>query len=110
MKRKQRDNGRTRQGQGGAAAVSDEVRRGPEDTGYAESDAMVESNPELESTVRRQLELLSEDPEREGLRLTPARVARSLCWLTKGYRTCVEDVVGTGLFRSEGHRNMIMVR
>jgi GTP cyclohydrolase I len=110
MKRKQRDNGRRRQAEAAAPGVREEVRRGLEDTGYAESDAMVESNPELESTVRRQLELLGEDPAREGLQLTPARVSRSLCWLTKGYRTCVEDVVGTGIFRSEGHRNMIMVR
>ena len=64
----------------------------------------------MESLVRRQLELLGEDTQREGLQKTPERVARSLAWLTQGYRTCVEDVVGTGIFRSEGHRNMVMVR
>ena len=83
-------------------------RRG--DTGYAESDSAVASNPDFEALVRRQLELIGEDPEREGLQDTPARVARSMTWLTKGYRTCVEDVVGTGIFRSEGHKNMVMVR
>src|SRR5688572_17495587 len=66
--------------------------------------------PEFESLVRRQLQLIGEDPEREGLRNTPKRVSKSLRWLTQGYRTCVEDVVGTGIFKSEGHRNMIMVR
>jgi GTP cyclohydrolase I len=74
------------------------------------ADAKVPSNPELEDLVRRQLELIGESPEREGLLETPARVSRSLTWLTKGYRTCVEDVVGNGIFRSEGHANMIMVR
>ena len=74
------------------------------------ADAQVPVNRELESIVRRQLELLGEDVEREGLRDTPRRVARSLRWLTQGYRTCVEDVVGTGVFKSEGHRNMVMVR
>jgi GTP cyclohydrolase I len=68
------------------------------------------SDPELETIVRRQLDLIGEDPSREGLQETPKRVARSLKWLTQGYRTCVDDVVGTGIFQSEGHRNMVMVR
>src|SRR5687768_18119928 len=81
------------------------------DTGFAAgADATEAANPEFEALVRRQLEMLGEDPEREGLAATPARVARSLSWLTKGYRTCVEDVVGKGIFESEGHRNMVMVR
>jgi GTP cyclohydrolase I len=74
------------------------------------ADACVAANPELQGIVRRQLELIGEDAEREGLKDTPRRVARSLWWLTQGYRTCVEDVVGTGIFKSEGHRNMVMVR
>ena len=84
---------------------------GEVDEGFgASGDARIESHPEFEALVRRQLELIGEDPDREGLHQTPARVARSLRWLTKGYSTCVEDVVGTGIFRSEGHRNMVMVR
>ena len=81
------------------------------DRGFAASaDARMQGDPEFEALVRRQLELLGEDPGREGLRSTPARVARSMAWLTSGYHTTVEDVVGTGIFRSEGHRNMVMVR
>ena len=74
------------------------------------ADACVAANPEMQGMVRRQLELIGEDVDREGLKDTPKRVARSLWWLTQGYRTCVEDVVGTGIFKSEGHRNMVMVR
>jgi GTP cyclohydrolase IA len=73
-------------------------------------DAQLAGNPELESLVRRQLEMIGEDPAREGLADTPKRVAKSLRWLTQGYRTCVEDVVGSGVFKSEGHSNMVMVR
>src|SRR6266850_985523 len=73
-------------------------------------DAIEAPNPELEAMVKRQLELIGEDPSRDGLRDTPKRVGRSLRWLTQGYRTCVEDVVGTGIFKAEGHRNMVMVR
>jgi GTP cyclohydrolase I len=74
------------------------------------ADSQMVAIPELETLVRKQLELIGEDPAREGLLETPKRVARSLRWLTQGYRTCVEDVVGKGIFASEGHQNMVMVR
>ena len=61
------------------------------------------------SLVSRQLELLGEDPSREGLVKTPWRVANAMEWLTRGYGECVEDVVGDALFAEE-HRNMVMVR
>ena len=64
---------------------------------------------ELASLVRRQLKLIGENPEREGLLKTPARVASSLKWLTRGYDLDVADVVGEAIFE-EQHDNMIMVR
>jgi len=64
---------------------------------------------EFENIVRRQLELLGEDPGREGLVRTPHRVARAMDFLTHGYRLRVEDVVGEGVF-AEAHENMVMVR
>ncbi len=64
---------------------------------------------EFENVVRRQLELLGEDPTREGLERTPSRVARSMAFLTRGYGQKVEDVVGEGVF-AESHENMVMVR
>ena len=64
---------------------------------------------EHEALVRRQLELLGEDPDREGIRRTPERVAKSLAWLTRGYSLDVADVVGDALF-AEKHRQMVMVR
>ena len=69
-----------------------------------------EQRAELENTVRRQLALIGEEPGREGLADTPERVAKSMRWLTQGYRTCVEDVVGSGVFSDDGHHNMVMVR
>jgi len=59
--------------------------------------------------VRRQLGLLGEDPDREGLVRTPDRVAKAMHFLTAGYEMTVEDVVGSALFE-EAHENMIMVR
>lgn len=59
--------------------------------------------------VRRQLELLGEDPGREGLAKTPARVAHSIAFLTQGYRQDARTVIGDAMFEEE-HANMILVR
>ena len=64
---------------------------------------------ELEGLVRDQLRLLGEDPTREGLVRTPTRVARSLAWLTRGYRQDAYSAVGEGVF-AEAHDHMVMVR
>jgi GTP cyclohydrolase I len=64
---------------------------------------------EFEALIYRQLELLGEDPDREGLLRTPQRVANSLTWLTRGYSMNVEDVVGDAVFE-EKHESMVMVR
>src|SRR5438552_7477942 len=68
-----------------------------------------QENKEFEELVRRELELIGEDPERDGLLKTPLRVARSLAFLTQGYNSSAEEVVGHGVFKEE-HDNMIMVR
>ncbi len=64
---------------------------------------------DLAELVRRQLELIGEDPDREGLLKTPARVAASLQWLTRGYERDARSVIGDALFE-ETHTNMVMVR
>ena len=64
---------------------------------------------EYEGLVKRQLELLGEDPSRIGLARTPHRVARAMAWLTRGYETDLKDAVGQGIFTDE-HDNMIRVR
>jgi GTP cyclohydrolase I len=64
---------------------------------------------EYEEMVRRQLELLGEDPSRDGLHKTPSRVAKAMAWLTHGYRLDPRTVIGDALFE-EDHENMVMVR
>jgi GTP cyclohydrolase I len=59
--------------------------------------------------VHKQLTLLGEDPEREGLLKTPERVAKAMGFLTQGYTMTLGDVVGDALFE-EDHENMVMVR
>jgi GTP cyclohydrolase I len=66
-------------------------------------------NAEFEALVRRMLELLGEEPTREGLLRTPMRVANALAWLTRGYALDVDQVVGNAVYAEE-HESMVMVR
>ncbi|HEY2825078.1 MAG TPA: GTP cyclohydrolase I FolE [Gemmatimonadales bacterium] len=68
-----------------------------------------DGDAELAGLVKRMLDLLGEDPSREGLAKTPERVAKSLHWLTQGYRLRVEDVVNEAVFH-EQHESMVLVR
>ena len=59
--------------------------------------------------VREQLRRLGEDPERHSLQGTPERVEKAMMWLTRGYRSTVEDAIGNGVF-TEQHDNMVLVK
>jgi GTP cyclohydrolase I len=64
---------------------------------------------ELTTITRRMLVALGEDPEREGLVDTPARVAESLMYLTEGYGADPRQVVGSALYEHEGD-DLVTVR
>ena len=59
--------------------------------------------------IRRILEGLGEDPDREGLLKTPDRVARALEFLTSGYDQDPVSVIGDAKF-TEDYSEMIIVR
>ncbi|EON25599.1 MULTISPECIES: GTP cyclohydrolase I FolE [Nocardioides] len=61
-----------------------------------------------EAAVRELLAAIGEDPEREGLLETPARVARAYAELTQGLRQRPEDVLTTTF--DIGHDEMVLVR
>jgi len=63
----------------------------------------------LASLVTEQLELLGEDPSRDGLLRTPRRVAESLSVLTSGYDMEISELVGHALFEEE-YEQMVLVR
>ena len=61
-----------------------------------------------EAAVRELLIAIGEDPDREGLHDTPARVARAYAELTSGLRQTPEDVLTTTF--DIGHDEMVLVR
>lgn len=75
----------------------------------APADATSEMLDEYGDMVRRQLQIIGEDPDREGLVKTPGRVARSMAFLTEGYAQDARTVIGDAMFADE-HANMVMVR
>jgi GTP cyclohydrolase I len=64
---------------------------------------------ELSTIYHRVLELLGEDPEREGLKRTPLRVAKSLKFLTNGYDMNAEEILKSAMFK-EDYRQMVIVK
>ena len=59
--------------------------------------------------VRQLLVELGEDPGREGLLKTPARVARSLAFLTRGYGETPRKAVGSAVFETRTD-DMVVLR
>ena len=62
----------------------------------------------IAALVSKLLEELGEDPSREGLRRTPERVAKSLAFLTRGYRQNLKAVVNGAKFGS-GTNHMVIL-
>ena len=64
---------------------------------------------ELAGDYRRILQLLGEDPEREGLQKTPMRVAKAMQVLTRGYQMDAHKVLTDALFK-EDYSQMVIVK
>ena len=63
----------------------------------------------IAALVRELLVELGEDPGRDGLKKTPARVAKSLAFLTRGYRQSLKKVVN-GAYFSSGTNHMVILK
>ena len=55
----------------------------------------------LTENIREQLELLGEDPDREGILKTPERVAKSMQFLTQGYHIDAKAILNSAKFHEE---------
>ncbi|MDY7014055.1 MAG: GTP cyclohydrolase I FolE [Cyanobacteriota bacterium] len=68
-----------------------------------------QAKAEMMEAVRKMIEGVGEDPEREGLLKTPKRVAEAMQFLTQGYNQSLETLVNGAIF-DEGHNEMVLVR
>jgi len=64
---------------------------------------------ELAGYYRRILQLIGEDPDREGLKQTPVRVAKALNFLMMGYSQNPCEIVNSAKFREE-YKQMVIVK
>lgn len=69
----------------------------------------MEKNQKIEKLVHELLSELGENPDREGLKLTPSRVAKSLLFLTQGYRQDPKEIINGAKF-TEKYSEMILVK
>lgn len=51
---------------------------------------------------------IGENPDREGLKQTPVRAAKSLAYLTKGYQEHIDDIINNAIFETENNEMVIV--
>lgn len=64
---------------------------------------------ELSSVYYKVLKLIGEDPEREGLKGTPVRVAKALNFMTMGYNQIPCEIINSAKFK-EDYKQMVIVK
>jgi GTP cyclohydrolase I len=87
----------TELGEEPAAAIEGASLRGPD------------TNPRVEAAVREILDEIGEDPDREGLLGTPARVHRMYTELTAGYHVDPARLINGAIFE-EDYSEMVVVK
>ncbi len=67
--------------------------------------------PEVEATAAKMKEilaLLGENPKREGLIRTPQRYAKAMRFLTSGYESNIDEIIGNALFKEDQSEIVIL--
>ncbi len=64
---------------------------------------------ELSALYYKILKLIGEDPEREGLKKTPERVAKAISYMTMGYNQNPCEIINSAKFK-EDYRQMVLVK
>ncbi len=70
---------------------------------------MNENQTKIEGLVKELLGAIGEDPQREGLRDTPKRVAAAMAYLTSGYKADVNALINEAIFEQET-TSMVVVK
>lgn len=78
--------------------------------GYNKIESWNEENiAELASIYHKVLNLIGEDPDREGLKGTPVRVAKAIHFLTMGYHQNACGIINSAKFK-EDYKQMVLVK
>ena len=78
--------------------------------GYNKVESWDAKNIEEMATIyHRVLELIGEDPSREGLEKTPVRVAKAMHYLTNGYNQNACEIINSAKFK-EDYKQMVIVK
>jgi len=81
-----------------------------DDKGYSRIDRFDDETTEkLAYHYKEILNLIGENPEREGLLKTPERVAKAMQFLTQGYNQDPEQIIKSALF-TEDYSEMVIVK
>jgi GTP cyclohydrolase I len=68
------------------------------------------SGAAVENAVRLILRHIGEDPQREGLKLTPTRVRHALDFLTRGYKEDPKVAINGAVFSEEEYQEIILCK
>jgi len=83
---------------------------GVKDYGYTKVETWDSATiDELSTMYYRVLKLIGEDPDREGLKGTPVRVAKAMSFLTNGYNQDPCAILNSAKFKEE-YRQMVLVK
>ena len=64
---------------------------------------------EFQDCVKKMLEIMGEDPNRDGLLNTPKRVAKAYEFITQGYSQSRLDILGDAMFESSNNE-MVLIK
>ena len=62
----------------------------------------------MKELVRKMIQDMGEDPEREGLKDTPERVENAMAFLTSGYKSSIDDIINNAIFQAENGQMVIV--
>ena len=64
----------------------------------------------LQKYIKKIIELVDPDPNREGMKKTPKRYSEALIELTKGNTIDFDKVINNAIFDAEGYNDMIIIK
>ena len=72
-------------------------------------DLIEKTSTRFPALIEELIRLLGEDPQREGLLKTPTRMAKSMLYLTSGYRQDIDALINKAIF-DEPYNEMVVVK